>query len=177
MRPNTRLLTLAAVNGIAALAVVWAYTRTWDTSPIAPDREPALLLGDPSQELLTRDADGVGNYEVANAYTRPLFSRNRRPWRPPEAPIKQSEPVAAVKAPPPNLAVKPNFDLIGVSIAGNSSSALLHRPGTAETTWVNLGAQAWDWTVVAISDQKIVVEQAGLQAEISLYPASPAAVR
>jgi hypothetical protein len=164
-----RLLGIAGANAVIFSLLWWVASTPLDISPIAWKKAHEGLIdpkGDAGQRL------DFARLEPVHAYSRPLFSPDRRPWEPPPPPpapkkkpaARQQQPVAQVLEPPP-------FRLVGVSIPnGAAAKALLRRDSDPEPGWVAEGGNLEGWIVEKIDLQSIVLQQNGQSFSIDLYP-------
>lgn len=117
-----------------------------------------------ADETADPSAAGAGRYGVT--LQRPLFSPTRRP-PPPAAPLAQPvAPMAALPAPPPDVA------LSGIIAGGGGGVALLRRPQDAAPIRVVPGAQVDGWTVAEIRPRAIVLRRDARSVTVDL-PAPP----
>jgi hypothetical protein len=93
---------------------------------------------------------------------RPPFSPSRRP--PPEAMALGETPPEAPQAP------APDFTLVGINIGGSERAALIRPPEGARPQWVYPNDLVRGWRVVAIENDRLVLEAGATRAELSLRP-------
>src|SRR5262249_18010339 len=102
----------------------------------------------------------------AQTLTRPIFFKTRAPFVPAPPPAAAVAPVAA---PPP--VVDPGFVLGGVTITPAIKKAYLATRANPTGNWVSEGEDFLGWTVAAIDDGGVRLQQHGRSIELRLYPA------
>jgi hypothetical protein len=167
-------LKVAAV--VAANLAVWplawvTFEQPADTGPISGQRDAGRGGPAPVQPQLGEVLD-FSELSPVQAYSRPLFSPDRRAWEPPApppAPVEpEFEPVAQPDAPPQPA---PSIRLIGVSSAGAADmKALLQMPDGGEPVWVLVGDVLEGWAVDRIDPQAITIRLGTEKMTFDLYP-------
>lgn len=167
------------VSGAAALvavgvavwgSVLWMADNPIETSAIVEQRSTTGLLDGVGEQGVDQPYDAT-ELNLVDAYARPLFSRDRKPWSPPAPP---AEELTTAEAPPPGEPNVPKFILVGVSIPDNAGAkALLRRGPRAEPVWLSEGEKLGGWTVHKIEQGSIVVRRGNRDFSLDLYPEAP----
>ena len=98
---------------------------------------------------------------------RPIFFASRRPFE--RAPPQTQAPAPAVKPPLPD----PTLVVDGIVLTAKLRKAHLRRPTEADGQWHEAGQVVDGWTISEISGAGVVLETAGRQFPILLYPMGP----
>ena len=157
---------VVGANVVAWAPMVWLAGNPLDTTAVPIDQSGRGAGVDvAAQDDLELD---FSELTPVHSYSRPLFSRTRKPWQPatraPEQQVQQ-RPQAAPQQPPP--AVK----LVGVSMSGNAvSRALLRHEVEIEPIWVLEGDELDGWMVARIDMHSIELRQGDRTISIDLYP-------
>ncbi|MDN2566017.1 hypothetical protein N1F89_07275 [Aquibium sp. A9E412] len=176
MRTLVLLLGLFAVNLAGWSGVWWMATQPVDTAAIQPERTAGRALDDLGALPGDEHVLDVAELTPVQAYSRPLFARNRKPWQPPKPPPAKKPPVQQVaKKPPPPPVPPPPVRLVGVSFAPNMvPRALLRHKAQVEPIWVIPGDNLQGWTVSRIDAQSIELKRGNRKVAVSLYPSNGA---
>jgi hypothetical protein len=166
----------AALAVLAANLIVWPSawylaTDPVSTLPIKQQRNATDLAAAPALGEVLDFSD----LSPVQAYSRPLFSRDRRPWQPP--PPDPTEQVAApVAAVAPSLPIEPpQAKLVGVSATGGTDlKALLQRSVDPEPEWFIVGDDLEGWTINKINAQSVVMVRGDQSFSLELYPETSA---
>jgi hypothetical protein len=175
MRGKLAALVLAAMIAGLGLVNVSLYNTPVDISPIASakGRDGNLVAG-PGGSLQIPNAG-----DFAETFERPLFSPTRRKFAPEPVAPKPVEvaaaPVEQQPVPPPPVAapaIAPS--LLGISIHGGATKALLRIGGGGDALWYGNGETVDGWTVSSIDKDQAVLERDGKIKHLPLYPSQDA---
>jgi hypothetical protein len=171
VRTSVALLAVVAANLAVWPAAWYLATDPVSTMPIKQRRTAADL---PATPQLGEVLD-FSELSPVQAYSRPLFSKDRRPWQPPPpdpteqvaAPVEQVAPVEIVEP--------PQAKLVGVSASGGTDlKALMQLSVAPEPEWYIVGDDLDGWTVRRISAQSVVVARGEQEVSFELYPETSA---
>jgi len=97
--------------------------------------------------------------------SRPVFNRDRRPYKVAAKP----KPAPKPKAQPQVKVDRPNFVLLGVSIAGTQRTALVLDRGNGTPEWLPIGGVLEEFELVSIEPEAISMRKSGKTFTFELY--------
>jgi hypothetical protein len=120
------------------------------------------------------------------AIARPLFSPDRRPFKPmPAVQVQNIEPAIAPIIPqvpevmPPPIPesipeqqppqVIPQFTLKGIAQDKGKKRALISLPESPDGMWVRLGEEITNWKISKVTDNTVLLTNSDQELELSLY--------
>lgn len=171
-------LARMAVLGAAAIGIVSVNIEMGgtpvDISPIAaPARTPGNMSaggGDSSRD----DPARLSDLTFVQTFSRPLFSPNRRKYVAPPPPKKQqAKPAPVAKSEPQKQETPVNVQLVGISISGAYTKALVQTDLQPDPLWVSVGEKIGPWTVSEIGSGAITITADDRVVSINLYPEAP----
>lgn len=171
MKTPAALLAILAANLVLWPAAWYLATKPVSTLPIKQQRSATDIAAAPTLGA----ALDFSELSPVQAYSRPLFSKDRRPWQPP--PPDPTEQAAAPAAPVATTEPiePPQAKLVGVSAAGGSDmKALLHLSVAPEPEWFIVGDDLEGWTINKINAQSVVMVRGEQTFSLELYPEASA---
>jgi hypothetical protein len=165
-----------AIIGIAVLLCIDAVLIVFGFIAVAedPPADNQSVEGDWAWPSADATPPAVGKArELAQddpVLMRPIFFTTRKPFEP----LPPQEAALPPSVPMPPLP-GPNIVLDGVILRGGLRQAHLRQSGDAEGQWREVGHVIEGWTLTDIDATSVLLEQAGRQLVIRLYPADPAA--
>lgn len=100
------------------------------------------------------------------ALARPIFFKDRRPYKPP--PPKQPPPMKITKPQPPPV-TKPDFRLMGIAIISETRRVFLLSPEHQDGVWVKEGEVIEGWRIRQITSNTVTVNKSGRSFDLFLY--------
>ena len=173
MRIRT-LVTLSLLNAeLAAGLLVWGL-MIWRSDPMPIEQRP-VASWDPAASF---DAGQPGAnapvVSLAEALSRPLFQRNRRPFVPEAVPVDPppnlEETVEAVPAPVIDTS---QLMLKGVLVLPGLTRALIATANNPEGVWVEPGATVDVWTVKSLDQDSVSLVSGETEVQLKLYVDKP----
>lgn len=171
MKTPLALFAVLTANLVLWPAAWYLATKPVSTLPIKQQRSASDLAATPALgEVLD-----FSELSPVQAYSRPLFSKDRRPW---QAPVVEQEQEVAVPAEP--VAVlqpiePPQVKLVGVSSAGGSDlKALMQFSVSPDPEWFIVGDDLEGWTISKINPQSVVIARGEQVMSFKLYPEASA---
>jgi hypothetical protein len=167
-QPLPRLaLSVLLIGASAALVGVGIISLTTDARSQRGDasKEPVTIPAMPPIET----PPDVGT----DAYTRPMFHRDRAPGpdkAPPQSatdPSNPSDPTSTGNA-PDAAADASNLVVKGIIIGENGARAGLQNPGDATLTWVRAGETIQGWKVESINASRVRISNGDDVVEIKV---------
>ena len=166
------LASLTALAGAAAAYYLWS-------APAPGPLERPLIAWEPPPVAAGGPASGPSTAaSFPETFARPLFAPNRRPFAPPpapdEAPPPEPPPGVVVLQPQPALeADAAGLTLKGVMIGDTAARALILSTAAAASQWFTLGSDVQGFKLVAIEDDRVILEAGPRKVELKLYTGRP----
>ena len=171
MKPPVALFAILTANLVLWPAAWYLATKPVSTLPIKQQRSASDLATAPALgEVLD-----FSELSPVQAYSRPLFSKGRRPWQAPV--VEQEQEVAAPAAPAAVFQPiePPQVKLVGVSSAGGSDlKALMQFSVSPDPEWFIVGDDLEGWTISKINPQSVVIARGEQVMSFELYPEASA---
>ena len=162
------LLVLVTLNGFAVFLLVGLNDRNG-----AAEVEPRLWR--PASLAETRMSANSKRIEKTYQQTlaRPIFFKDRRPYRPPPpkppAPPKVAKAAPKPVAPAPPPITNPNLTLAGIAITSDAKQAFMTQSSKAEGSWVKEGEEIMGWRVHVILPGEVTLQKSGRSIKLRLY--------
>ena len=155
-------LMASLVLGAGTVALVASGLTSITTNAAAPRAEPGSIAIPEAPATAPTPPFG------SEAYTRPMFHRDREPGPDRAPPADVADPAAPT---PPDGSPAPAgdlsaFTLKGVIIGERNARAALLAPGAAEPVWVARGDTLEGWTIEAITANGVRIRNGDDAAEI-----------
>lgn len=157
------IFVLAMLVGVNAYLV--AHPVNQSPIPVAGRTIGASATTDPGAAASRTDERDVAVFD--HAITRPLFSKDRRPYEPREPEPTIEEPAMPIET--GERIGRPIVKLLGISLTGRSASALV-RGRSGGLRWIQSGELIGGWAVSAIDAGAITLSHAGERFSVALYP-------
>ncbi len=153
---------LALAAGVFGLAGYASFSQPVDISPLASAQTP-WSPSRPEGYDLAFSAPPIE--EFSEILARPVFNKDRKPYRKPPPP---PEPEPEKKAPPPP-APPVSLALDGIVIFAGQQKALIRKDEEQDGTAVARGEKIAGWTLVELNGNNAVLKKNGKTRSLSLY--------
>lgn len=159
-------LALIALNGFALFLLVELNGQGGATE-VEPQSWRPASLAETRMSADTKPAERTYQQTLA----RPIFSKDRRPYRPPPPkppkPVKIAKPAPKPVAPPP--IADPDLTLAGIAITSDAKQAFMTHPSNSEGRWVKEGEEIMGWRISTILPGEVTLERSGRSIKLRLY--------
>lgn len=172
MKTTPLALALVITASVVTAGAHLLVTSPVEISAIWPEAGRMNIVNEAGETKQPQDFD-LGKIAFSETLTRPLFSRSRRKFIPPQKPKPAAPtPVQAVQAtaqhsqpvaPPPS-----DLILIGISLRNDQSSALMSK-GPGNNVWVSTGDEIAAWKVSEIDANSVRLTHGGRETFLYLY--------
>ena len=168
----TAALVLMRRLGLAGLlALDLGFANALRLAIVHPVRvEPASLVPwDPRLAGLAQPAWQPAPAEsFSQSLARPIFSRARRPYQPPQ-PALPGPPPAPVPAIVPPRQAEEGIVLLGIMLNGDTRRALLRLKAFPGGKWVTLGEEVNGWQLSEVAQDRAMLQADGQRLLLRLY--------
>ena len=162
--PAGLLLTGAALFAYAGWAAV---TVPVDISPLVQEKgEGAWTPSRPEGHEIAFQPKPLENYKLL--LERPVFNKDRKPYKKPPPPPPKPEPVKKKKPPPPP-APPVKLALEGVIMFEGQQMALIRKEGDEDSRPIGMGEKIAGWQVEKVSGNHVVLIKDGKTRDLRLY--------
>lgn len=167
-----KLSVIAVATVLIGLSNLWLRGRPLDLAPITPAAKTGERSARRAVSDLTIPAPGAADF--AETFDRPLFSPDRK---------RHTIEIEALPAPAPVLPTTPSMVetpvvtppaplLLGISITGQTTQALLKIDGQDQPAWHRSGDTVAGWTIAEIGKDRATLHQNGQTSRLLLYPSN-----
>ncbi|MEM7426937.1 MAG: hypothetical protein AAF441_12650 [Pseudomonadota bacterium] len=160
--PAAAFALAAGVFGVAGYA---SFSQEIDISPIATEQSP-WSPSRPDGFDLTFKAPPISDFN--EILQRPVFNKDRKPYKKPPPPPPEPEPVKQEPEPEPESPVKLALD--GIVIFAGEKMALIRKEADPDSTPVAEGETFAGWTLVELNGNEAVLKKNGKTRGLTLYP-------
>ena len=159
------LLGLAGLNASA----MYVFVNGWGETPLNAPPQGAIWAP-PKFDQVAR-FEPKPRAAFAQITGRPIFSKTRRPFEPPE-PVSVTiagTQASAAPALPSSPKSEPSVTLSAVTIAGTNRRALVVSKEQPEGEWLEVGDVIEGWSISAIAAETLLLTSGGQSLTMRLY--------
>ena len=169
MMSTLLLLRRAGLAGLVALNLgLFNALRLAIVHPVRV--EPASLA--PWNPHLTGPAESAWQPAPAELFsqsmTRPIFSRTRLPFKPPQPVLPAPPPMPLPAIVPPRQAEE-GIALLGIVLSGDTRRALLRLRAFPQGKWVTVGEEVNGWRLSEVAPDRVMLQAVGQSLQLKLY--------